>query len=234
MFTIKDEKSMYQEDDKIVFATSSDYPPFEYRENDKLMGFDIELAKKIAEHLGKKAIFKDIPSFSNILAALQNGMVDAAIAAITVTEDRKMILDFSTPYYKDKLAIVFDKEKEFNESSSEYNLTNKKIACQLGTVMEIWLKNNTNKTDIITMDTTPQMIEALKYGKVDGVLIDHIQAHTFVERINKLDYRIIAEADNGYAIAFKKGSSLRPQIDEALIRLMETGELDKIKQKYLE
>ena len=72
------------------------YPFFEYKVKGELVGFDIELGKMIAQELGKKAEFQDL-QFSSILAAVQSGMVDAAISTISITEERQKTFDFSIP-----------------------------------------------------------------------------------------------------------------------------------------
>ena len=215
---------------ELTFATSAEYPPFEYRVSGKLIGFEIELAKLIAEQLGKKARFQDM-QFSAVLPAVQSGIVDAGISTITITEERKENFSFSVPYYLESIAVIFHKNVPIENRS---DLTGKKIACQIGTTMEIWLKKHTKDTEIITMDNNPQAIEMLKAGHVDKVLIDTVQAHTFTEKNPELAYEVIARADAGYGIAFKKGSLLTEQVNKALRTLESNGEIAKLKKRYLE
>ena len=93
----------------LLFATSGEYPPFEYMEQGKLQGFDIEIAQMIAQVLGKEAQFENM-QFSSILPALAHGHVDAAISTITITEDRQKVFDFSQPYYFESMSAVFRKK----------------------------------------------------------------------------------------------------------------------------
>ena len=215
---------------KLIFVTAADYPPFEYRVNGKMVGFDVELGEMIAAELGKVAEFQDM-QFSSLLAAVQSGMVDAAISTVTITEDRKKNFDFSDPYYVESMVVVFPKDKPIKQAAE---LSGKKIACQLGTTMQIWLKNHAPDTKIITTDNNPQAIEALKAGHVDGVLIDTVQGKAFSKKNKNLSYAIIAQSDTGYAVAVKKGSSLRESINQALKSLEKKGVLKKLKKKYLE
>ena len=92
----------------IHFATSAEYPPFEYQEHGVLKGFDIELAKLIAKELGKEAVFDNM-QFSSILPALTSGQVDIAISTITITNERKNFR-FTAPYYFEGMAAVFKQE----------------------------------------------------------------------------------------------------------------------------
>jgi polar amino acid transport system substrate-binding protein len=213
----------------IKFAVSAEYPPFEYYTNGEIKGFDIELAQLIAKELGKEAVFENM-QFSSILAALQNSSVDAAISTITITEERKKNFDFSESYYNESLAMVFAQDKPI---TSKAQLANKKIACQLGSTMDTWLKKYATTTEIITMNGNNQAIEALKAGHVDGVLVDGAQGAAFGQQNTDLSYAVIAKSDTGYGIAFKKGSLLTEQINKALKALAIKGEIKKLQEKWL-
>lgn len=215
--------------DKIVFATSATYPPFEFKQYDEIKGFDIDLANKVAEHLGKKAEFRDM-QFSAVLPSLQTGQADAAIATLTITDERKKNFDFSDPYYFEGMAIIFPKEKPVKTVA---DLAGKKIACQLGTVMEIWLKKNVPSAQVTAMDDNNQAIESLKAGHVDYVLMDGAQGHIFSQKNPGLSYHILTQAKDGYGIVVKKGSPLLKGINKALKDLQESGEIEKLKNKWL-
>lgn len=214
---------------ELVFATSAEYPPFEYMENGELKGFDIELGQMIAKEMGKKAIFVDM-AFSSILPSLNTPSIDAAIATITATKLRSKNFDFSEPYYWESISVISLKEAQLPSKGS---LVNKKIAAQLGSTMEIWLKTNIENANMLTMDTNTQAIEALKAGHADGVLVDTAQAHAFCNQNPNLTYSIIAMTDLGYSIAFPKGSPLVDPINKIIASLKEKGELEKLEKKYL-
>ncbi len=215
---------------QIIFATSSMYPPFEFHEKDELKGFDIDIAKAIARELNKEAIFEDM-QFASILISIQNDRVDAGIATITVTEERKKNFDFSTPYYFETMAAVFKKSDSIQNAN---NLNGKKVVCQLGTTMEMWLKEqNFTSGQIITMDSPNQAIEAIKSGQADVAFLDEAQSLAFIEQNLELTYKAIVQSENGYGIAVKKGSNLLGSINSALNTLEKTGELQKIKEKWL-
>ncbi|WP_209315684.1 MULTISPECIES: ABC transporter substrate-binding protein [unclassified Haematospirillum] len=211
------------------FATSAEYPPFEYREGDEIKGFDIDLARAVAAKLGKTAVFEDM-QFSTVLAALQSGTVDAAISTISITEERKKSFDFSRSYYTESLSVVYPLQTPVSFIEA---LNNKTIACQLGSTMEIWLREHVPGADIVAMDNNNQAIEALKAGHVDLVFIDSIQAVEFATRNPVLGSSVISRSDTGYGIAFPKGSPLHARVDQALTELEESGELARLKQKWL-
>jgi polar amino acid transport system substrate-binding protein len=214
----------------LKFSTSAEYPPFEYCQHGEIKGFDIELAQLVAHEMGKEAIFENM-QFSAILAALQSGAVDAAISTISITPERQKNFDFSDPYYAESMATVFIQEKPVTDKSQ---LSKKKIACQLGTTMEIWLKKYVTDATIIAMDNNTQVIEALKAGHVDVALMDGVQGAIFSQKNTGLSYAVIARADAGYGVAFKKGSRLKESINKALKSLAAKGEIEKLKQKWLE
>lgn len=182
------------------FSTSAEYPPFEYIENGEIKGFDIDLAKLIAKELGKEAVFDNM-QFSTVLPALNSGQDDVAIATITITEERKKNFDFSIPYYFEGMAAVFDISQPVKEISQ---LTGKKIAVQLGTVMEIWLHQNFPNAEITALDNNNQAIEALIAGHVDVVLMDGAQGGVYSKKYPGLSYSILAKANEGYGLVLKK------------------------------
>lgn len=212
------------------FATSGEYPPFEYSEQGELKGFDIELAQLVANELGKKAEFHNM-QFSSILPAVLTGQVDAAISTITITEERKKNMDFSVPYFFEGMAVVF---KYGNTINSITALQDKKITCQLGTTMELWVKKQLPSADLLLMDNNNQAIEALKAGHVDVVIMDGAQAAIFSGKNHGLTYVLIAQAEDGYGIALAKGSALTADMNQALHNLEAKGAIKELQKKWLE
>lgn len=214
----------------IHFAVAAEYPPFEYNDHGEIKGFDIDLARLIAKKLGKEAFF-DTMQFSSILPALSLGQVDAAISTITITEQRQKNFDFTRPYYFEGMAAVFQEAKPIKDVKQ---LIGKKIGVQLGSTMEIWLKKNVPQANIIVMDNNNQTIAALKAGYVDLVLVDGVQGEVFSQKNPGLASAIIAQSDDGYGLALKKNSALTKELNQVLQEIEQTGELTKLKKKWLE
>lgn len=212
----------------LKFGVAAEYPPFEYSDRGKITGFDIELAQLIAQELGKEAIFEDM-QFSTLLAALQSSAIDAAISTLTITEDRQKNFDFSDPYYKETLATVFPKENPITHKSQ---LSHKKIGCQLGATMEIWLREHVLDAEIIALNDSNQIIEALKAGHIDVALMDGFQGSVFSQKNPELSFAVITESDTGYGIAFEKDSPLKDLVNKALKSLENKGELKELQQKW--
>lgn len=217
------------EDHKFIhFATSPEYPPFEYSEHGELKGFDIDLARLIAKKLGKEAMF-DCMQFSSILPALTSNQVDAAIATLTVTEQRQKNFDFTRPYYFERLAAVFFVQKPVKNAQE---IKGKNVAVQLGSTMEIWLKNKIPEAHLLVVDNNNQAIAALKAGHADLVLMDGAQSVIFSKKNPGLSFANISQSSDGYGIALKMHSALTPKINQALQALEQSGELDALKQKW--
>lgn len=221
--------SISQENVKYIhFAVAAEYPPFEYNDHGEIKGFDIDLARLIAKKLNREAMF-DVMQFSSILPALNTNQVDAAISTITITKQRKENFDFSEPYYYESMAAVFP---EKNPVKDPKELANKKIAVQLGSTMEIWLKKNVPNSTLQVMDNNNQTIAALKAGHVDLVLMDGVQGMVFSQKNPGLSYVLIVKSEDGYGLALKKNSSLTQKINHALYKLEQSGELAALKNKW--
>ncbi|MDR2723863.1 MAG: ABC transporter substrate-binding protein [Holosporaceae bacterium] len=217
------------EKNEIKFAVCADYPPFEYYDNGKMVGFDIELAIAVAHKLGMKAVFDDM-QLPAVLVSVQNGHVEAAISALAATEEREKNCCFSVKYYSENFAIIYRKEQPI---TTPEQMANAKIACQLGSTMEIWMKKNVPSASLVLVDNNNLAVESLKAGIVGGVFIDEIQASVFCKKNPNLAYVHIAASGEWYAIAMKKESKWKEKIDKALKELISSGEVEKLKKKWL-
>ncbi len=121
---------------KIVLGTSADYPPFEFHAmidgKDTIVGFDIEIAKYIAEDLGVELEIKDM-EFDKLLGGLSTGMLDMVIAGMNPDPDREA--NFTDIYYEANLSVLITKDDESNITKVE-DLEGKSIGVQIGTTQE--------------------------------------------------------------------------------------------------
>ena len=224
----------------IILGTSADYPPFEFFKHGEVVGMDIELAKSIAQELGMQLIVKEM-DFSALIPALQTGQVDFIMAGLTITEERKQNVEFSDVYYNNELALISTPQKQFR---SLKDLSHQKIGVQLGSVMEKFAQNQAQfipGLQVVSRGKTPLLIEELKTRRIDGILVEKVQAMALSQANSALKPFFLPELESnkgeGYAIAFSKrtprGKELRDQFNLVLKRLQNNGTLQSFKQKWI-
>lgn len=120
----------------LILATSSEYPPFNYRDtatgSDEIIGFNIDLAKRITNYLGYKIEILDT-DFNGIIPALQSRRADFSVASMVPTEQRKQNVDFSDLYYETKSTIV---SRKGSGLKTDQDLHGKKVGVALASVQE--------------------------------------------------------------------------------------------------
>ena len=246
--------------EQLVMATNAAFPPYEFKDGDKIVGIDAEIAEAIAGKLGMELVIEDV-DFGAVLTGVAEGKYDMGMAGITVTEDRKKTMDFSDTYatgiqviiVKDGSSIAtLDDIFEFNADGDPVALKNPdiKVGVQENTTGDIysssaiegWGFNDLNedksiKTDrVVRYKTGAEAVSALKSDKVDCVIIDNEPAKSFVATNEGIH---ILEGENeyaveDYAICVKKGDSeLLDKINKALADLKADGTIDKIVNKYI-
>ena len=249
-----------KDENTLVMATNAAFPPYEYKDGDKIVGIDAEIAAAIAEKLGMKLEIVDV-DFGAVLTGVAEGKYDMGMAGITVTDKRKESMDFSNTYatgiqviiVKDGSTIsTLDDLWNFDENGDPVSLKNPdiKIGVQQDTTGDIysssaisgWGFNDLNddesiKTDrVVRYKTGAEAISALKTGKVDCVIIDNEPAKSFVAANDGIH---ILEGDNeyaieDYAICVDKGNTeLLNKINQALADLKADGTIDRIINKYI-
>ena len=217
---------------KLVIGITADFPPFEYQKNGKFVGYDVDLIQAVCKEMGMETEIKDM-SFHALLASLKSGKIDVAISSIAVTPERQQQFDFSHVYHRDQFALIYVKG---NPPPDVKNLSHKRIGVQLGTSMEMWAKNKAQEHQdlhLLTLDLSPILIEQLKLGKVDYVLINLPQAVAFCKGNTSLTFDLVGSSEEGMAIMLEKGSPLIDPINDALTTLKEKGFLKALENKWL-
>lgn len=216
-------------EDLLKLATSPDYPPFEYKKDGKVVGFDIETASLIAEKLGKELEITEL-DFSSLIPALRSGKVDFIMSGLTITPEREANIDFSEIYYRASIAGLALHSEGIND------LSGKKIGAQLGSFMELFAKEQ-QKTlpgiEIISLANNMHLLQELKLGRIDILLLEEAQIPIFLKSNPELTSVIFPKVASGYAIGFKKGSPLKPEFNKVLKELEADGSLEKLEATWL-
>ena len=227
------EEAATSEKPVLTMATNAAFPPYEYTEGDKIVGIDAEIAALIADKLGMTLKIEDM-EFESIITSVQNGKVDMAMAGLTVNEERKKAVSFTTSYATGKQVIIV---AEGSEIASAEDLEGKTIGVQLSTTGDFyitWDLVDTNKAKIERYNKGADAVQALAQGKIDAVVIDNEPAKVFVEQNKGLKILETEYALEDYAIAVgKDNTELLNNIDSVLQELIDSGEVQKILDKYI-
>lgn len=216
-------------DKELVMATNAEFPPYEYREGDEIVGIDVEIAQAIAKEMGRTLVIDDM-DFDSVLAAAPSGKADIAVAGMTVTEDRLKSMDFSTPYTQATQMIIV---AEGSDIKTPDDLTGKKIGVQLGTTGDIYV-SDVEGAEVTRYKKGFEAVQDLIKGAIDAVVIDGQPAKVFVSQNDGLVLLDEPFTDEEYAIAVKKGNTeILNAVNDAIAKLKESGELDKIIAKYI-
>ena len=229
-----------QQEGKIVVGTSADYRPFEYYDAQfNIIGFDPALIDAIAVNLGLEVELRDF-AFDGLGPALQVGDIDAAIAAISVTEEREQVVDFSQIYYVSEDAIIAAEGATIGPINTVRDMANVRIGVQRASVYEDFLMDTLVTTGLMpatnlhTYADTNRAVVDLRNGLIDIIMLDRLVAEGHVEEGG---VQIIAQGFNNesYAIAFNKGAlQLQAAVNDVLLRLDDSGVLDDLVEEYLE
>ncbi|MCR5100984.1 MAG: transporter substrate-binding domain-containing protein [Butyrivibrio sp.] len=215
---------------KLIMATNAEFPPYEYHENDTIVGIDAEVAALIAEKLGLEFEIEDI-AFDSVIPEVISGKADMGMAGMTVTEERKQSVNFSDTYATGIQAIIVP---EGSEIASADDLAGKIIGVQTGTTGDIYATDDYGDENIERYAKGMEAVQALSQGKIDAVIIDNEPAKVFVSETEGLTILESPYVEEEYAIAVsKENEALLEAINGALAELKEDGTLDEIVAKYI-
>ena len=218
------------QDNVITMATSADFEPYEYYENDKIVGIDIDIMNAVCEKIDMQLQPEDM-SFDSVIGAAQTGKADIAMSGITITEDRKNMVDFTIPYTSTTQSIIV---AQGSAITAKADLKDKKIGVQINTTGDTQVTEEFGDAAVDRYQNGALAVESLKNGKVDCVVIDGEVAKALVDANEGLEIIADAYSIEEYAIALQKGNTeLLNKINGALEELLADGTIDKIIAKYI-
>ncbi len=221
--------------DALTFGTNAEFPPFEYVTSNGAIGeydgIDMAIAKQIAEDNGMTAAVENM-EFDSLLVALQNGQIDAVIAGMTATDERRETVDFSTPYYTATQVMIV---KEDSDITSAADMADKKICVIQGYTGEVCVQDMGYTYEAFKKGT--EAVMELTNGKCDVVVIDSATAQKYVSDNEGL--KIVEDpsafASEEYAIAVQKGNTeLLDKINKTIDKMLADGTINELAVKYTE
>ena len=215
--------------EKIYVGTNAEFPPFEYLEDGKITGFDMDLVQEIGKLVDADIKIVDM-AFDGLLPALQMKKVDLVIAGMTANEERMKTVSFTQPYYTASQVIIV---KEGNTSIKSFDdLKGRRVGVMLGFTGDM-VVSEIDGVKIERFNAAYAGIMALKADQIGAVVLDSEPAKNYVAQNKGL---VLADADaeqEEYAIAVRKNDkALLEKVEKALSELKENGTYDKLIQKY--
>ena len=224
------------ESGKLIMATNAAFPPYEYIEGNEIVGIDAEIAGAIAEKLGLELQIDDM-EFDSIIESVKGGKADIGLAGMTVTEERKEVVNFTASYATGVQSVIVTEDSAiasvddlFAEGAMHV------IGVQRNTTGDLYSTWDLEDAGLATIDRYSKgadAVQALITGKVDCVVIDNEPAKNYVaanEGLKILDTEYITEE---YAIALAKDSEMTAIVNGALEELIADGSLQAIVDKYI-
>ncbi len=223
----------------IKVGTSADYPPFESVDaSGNKVGFDIELMTEVAKRLGVKLEWVDMP-FDSLIAAVQEGKIDASISAFNYSEERDQTVDFSDAYYTSEDAFTVAETFTGSISKPE-DVAAFKVGVQTGTTQDGWLTDTLvadgalPEENLFRYDRVDQAMMDLKNGRIDVMMSDYVPAQALVAQLGglKIVYHGVLSTGPINIVLPEGDKELQGAINEIIKQLQDEGFIDKLAVKH--
>ena len=224
---------------KIVVGTSADYPPFEFvDEAGNTTGFDVELMNEIANRMGVTVEWVDMP-FDSLIAAVQEGKIDASIAAFNYDPERDKSVDFTDAYYttEDSFTVL---EGFTGDLSDPMNLANYIVGAQSGTVQDGWITDNLVTPGLLPEENyfryerVDQAALDLQAGRIEVLMADYVPAQAVVDQFGgmKIVYKGVLSTGPLNIVVPEGDTSLKEEFNRILKELQDEGFVAQLAVKY--
>ena len=212
-----------KDENTLVMATEAGFAPYEYYENNEIVGVDVDIAKEIAAAMGKELVIKDV-AFDSIINEVKSGKADFGAAGISYSDERAEEVDFTINYTTSKQIVVVKEDSNITND----DLANLKIAVQLGSVGDTYVTKNYPNAQITRQKKYLAAIQDLLTDKVDCVVMDELPAIEILKNnsgLKILDQELFTDS---YGMIVKKGNTeLLNAINEVLKKLVEEGKIEE-------
>lgn len=220
----------------LTVGSETTYAPFEFTENGKYTGFDMDLIRAIGAVEGYDVKISSL-GFDALIPALQANKVDCTISAMTIRADRKKAIDFSDPYFKAGLIVAVKQDN--NKIKSLADLNGKVLAGEVGTTginAENSIKAKDPATQVKVFDSVGEAFMELNKGGADAVINDFPVTSYYIKTTGKDKIKMVGDvfaAEDQYGIGVKKGNTkILTVINDGLAKLKANGEYDKIYKNW--
>ena len=214
----------------LIVATDTAFVPFEFKQGDKYVGFDIDLWNAIAKDMGVSYKLQPM-DFNGILPALQTQNVDVALAGITIKDERKKVIDFSDGYYNSGFMLMVAANSSIKGVE---DLKGKTLAIKTGTSAADYAKANFAGTELRQFPNIDNAYLELITKRVDAAMHDTPNVLYFAATAGKGKVKVVGTQmmAHQYGIGFPKGSPLVPKVNAALAKMKKDGRYNAIYKKW--
>ena len=218
----------------LTMATNASFPPYEYYDGEDIVGIDVEICAAIAEKLGMEFVVADM-DFDAIIGAVQAGKADVGMAGMTVTEERQMMINFSSTYATGIQSIIVKEDSPIKSVDDLYaEGASYKVGVQLSTTGDIYATDDFGDANVNRYPNGNDATMALVAGKIDCVIIDNEPAKAYVAANEGLKVLETSYAVEDYAACIAKNNTeLLEKFDAALTDLIADGTVAEIIGKYI-
>ena len=214
----------------LVVATDTAFVPFEFKEGDKYVGFDIDMWDAIAQEIGVSYTLQPM-DFNGIIPALQTKQVDVALAGITIKEERQKVIDFSDGYYASGFLLMVPADSTIKNAE---DLKGKILAVKTGTSATDYAKEHFTETELRQFPNIDNAYLELQTGRVDAAMHDTPNVLYYVATAGGGKVKAVGEQmmAHQYGIGFPKGSELVAKVNAALANMKKDGRYNEIYKKW--
>lgn len=223
----------------IKVGTSADYPPFESVDaNGNKVGFDIELMTEIAKRLGVKLEWVDMP-FDSLIAAVQEGKIDASISAFNYSEERDQTIDFTDAYYTSEDAFTVAEGFAGTIAKPE-DVAAYKVGVQTGTTQDGWLTDTLvadgalPEENLFRYDRVDQAMLDLQNGRIEVMMSDYVPAQALAQQLGGLNivYHGVLSSGPMNIVIPDGDAELQKAMNEIITQLQDEGFINELAIKY--
>lgn len=223
-------------------AIDPTYEPFTYKTADgKPTGFDVDIANAICAEMKRNCVFVE-QVWDSMIPGLQARKYDVVISSLSITDERKRVIDFSDRYYKTPSAIVVKKGTAYANPAS---LKGKRIGVLKGSTQEKWAMGELKPAGVtvVPYEAQDQVYLDIKAGRLDGTVADKVEVHGgFLRKPEGKDYSYVGLDQyetkyygDGIGIGMRKGQKdLKDQINKAIKTIRSNGTYNTIAKKYFD
>ncbi len=217
----------------VTVASNIAYPPFEFNEGGEPTGFDIDLMNAVAEEAGFEVEYQNV-RFDGIVQGLASGQYEAAISAMTITEERAQQVDFSEPYFNADQSLMVQAGSDIESTEDLGDATIGVESGTTGALEATELEEAGEAGEVRTFNTVTDAFTALENGQVNAVINDFPVSQDRQQQSEGLEIVQNIPTGEQYGIAFPQDSELIGPVNEALATIKENGTYAEIYQKWFD